>query len=152
MIVCPGVAQAYSKVVVDGCGLQQMGIYIFVWGLHPYWFQRHLNSKIFERDFRLPTIMGVQSNINFSSCLVVVVFITLFQLLLVHFESSRILVQPKYLNIFFTAMKIHIMARIGKEIKQLYFQVTSNINFLDVFHLHCRMWIIVDYIPLCNLY
>ena len=28
-----------------------------------------LNSKILKRDFQLPTIMSVQSNISFSSCL-----------------------------------------------------------------------------------
>ena len=48
--------------------------------------------------------------------------ITSFLLVLVHFESLRILVQPKrYKYLFFTAMKIRIMARIGEETKQLYF-------------------------------
>ena len=67
--------------------------------------------------------MGVLSNIIISNGLVFVVCITSFQLVLVNFESLRILVHLsteifKYL--FFTAMKIHIMARIGKETK-LYF-------------------------------
>ena len=103
-----------------------------------YWFQRRLNLKILKRDFQLSTIMGVQSNISLSSCLVVVVCITSFRLVLVHSESLRILVQPKDLNICL-AMKIHIMARLGKETKQLYFQFTSYINLLDVFHLYSRV-------------
>ena len=64
--------------------------------------------------------------------------ITSFLLVLVHFESLRILVQPKrYKYLFFTAMKIRIMARIGEETKQLYFQFTSYIN---LFHLYCQIW------------
>ena len=36
---------------------------------HPSWFQRLLNSKTLKRDFQLPTIMSVQSNVSFSRCL-----------------------------------------------------------------------------------
>ena len=44
-----------------------MGIYhIFVWGLYPSWFQRHLNSRILKRGSQLHTIMGLESNISLS--------------------------------------------------------------------------------------
>ena len=44
----------------------------------------------------------------------------------------------KYL--FFTAIKSNIMAGAGQETKQLYFEFTSYINLLDVFHPYCRIW------------
>ena len=58
--VCPGVAQACSKVVVAWMWSPTDGniSYLFL-GPHPYWFQGYLNSKILKRDFQLPTIMGV---------------------------------------------------------------------------------------------
>ena len=97
-----GVAQACSKVVVAWMWSPTYGNLSYLQGLHPYWFQRHLNSKILKRDFQLPTIMGVQSNISLCSCLVVVVCITPFRLVLVHSEFLRILVQWKNLNMCFS--------------------------------------------------
>ena len=42
--------------------------------------------------------------------------------------------------LFFTAMKIHTMARIIKKQNNFVFSCTSYINLLDVFHLYCRAW------------
>ena len=68
--VCSGVAQAYLKV---GLALiwykKDENLSYFDQGLHPYWFQRYLNSIILKYDFQLPTIMGMLSNISFSSYL-----------------------------------------------------------------------------------
>ena len=61
-----------------------------------------------------------------ESLLLVVGCITLFQLVLVRLESLRILVQSKDLNMFFTAVKIHTMARIVK--KQNNFIFSSVVN------------------------
>ena len=101
-------------------------------GLNAFWFQRHLNSKILKHDFQLPTIMGVQSNISLSSYLVVVACITSFWLVLVHFESANFSAAEIFKYLFFTALKIHFMARIGKETIQLYFQFISYIKFFCV--------------------
>ena len=74
--------------------------HIFVQGLHP-WFQGHLNSKILNCDFQLPTVMGVQSKMSLS------VFIDILPRTLVNKERF------KYL--FFTAMKMHTMAHLVKK-------------------------------------
>ena len=49
------------------------------------------------------------------------VCITLFRLVLVYFKSANFSAAEILKYMFFAAMKIHIMARIGEEAKQLYF-------------------------------
>ena len=112
---CPDILKSSSG--MDVVSDRWKSIISFVQGRYPYWFQRHLNPKILQRDIQLPTIMAVQSNISLSSCLVVEACSTSFRLVLVYFESLQILVQSKGLNICFTAMKVHIKTRIGKETK-----------------------------------
>ena len=60
---CPGMLK--SRSTMDMVSNRWEYIMSFVQGLHPSWFQRQLNSKILKRDFQLPTILGMQSNIAF---------------------------------------------------------------------------------------
>ena len=53
----------------------------------------------------------MSSNISLSSCLVVVVCITSFWLVLIHFEYLRILVLPNNLNIWFSQLWKFILGR-----------------------------------------
>ena len=64
--------------------------------------------------------------------LVVVGCITLFWLVLVHFESLRILMQPKVLNICFSQL-CNSYYTAYRSRNKFFFQLTSYINLLDVF-------------------
>ena len=57
-----------SRSVMDVVFIRWKSIISLLKG-HPSRFQRLLNSKTLKRDFHLPTIMGVQSNISLLWCL-----------------------------------------------------------------------------------
>ena len=77
--------------------------------------------------------MNIVKKIGHELLLLTVGYIASFPLILVHFESLRILVQPKDSNMCFHSYENSYHGAKSKVIKKIYFQFTSYINLSDVF-------------------